>query len=308
MRTGTPYFSVLMPVFNEERYLSEAIDSVLEQSFSDLELILIDDGSTDASGDIIRDYGSRDQRVVTRLRGHRGVAETRNEGIELATGRYVASLDADDVAEPSRLALLHAYLERHRDCIALGGQILFMDREGLPLYRSEFPTDHAAIDEAHLSGVGCVLSQGTSALARDAIIRVGGFRSQFQVAEDLDLLLRLAEVGRLANLSETVIRCRLHRDSLTQRHLGTGQRFTAAAIQEARSRRGLPPREVVVPEAPRRSPATEAMFRAMKARHHGFQGTARSYALRALRQAPFDPAAWRVVALVMLRGSVRDRS
>lgn len=307
MGTGTPYFSVLMPVFNEERYLSRAIDSVLQQSFADLELVLIDDGSADGSGDIIREYARRDRRVVAGFREHRGVAEARNEGAELAAGRFIASLDADDVAEPTRLALQHAYLERHRDCIAVGGQILFTDRDGWPLYRSEFPADHAAIDEAHLSGVGCVLSQGTSAISRDAIIRVGGFRPQFQVAEDLDLFLRLAEIGTLANLTEPVIRCRLHRDSLTQRHLESGHRFTAAAIREARVRRGLPPAEVLVPEARRRSPATESMFRAMKAHRHGFLGTARRYALRSLQEAPFDPAAWRV-ALVVLRDSLRGRS
>jgi glycosyltransferase involved in cell wall biosynthesis len=296
-----------MPVFNGEQYLAAAIESVLSQTLPDFELILIDDGSADGSGNIIRRHAARDSRIVARFLEHRGVAAARNQGVELASGRFVAFLDADDVAEPDRLALQREHLERRTDCVALGGQILFVDQDGWPLYRSDLPTDHTAIDEAHLSGVGCVLSQGTSAISRDAIIRVGGFRSQFQVAEDLDLLLRLAEIGRLANLTEPVIRCRLHRDSLTQSHLESGHRFTAAAIQEARTRRGLPPAAVVVPEAPRRSPATESMFRAMKAHRSGFHRTARRYALRSLRQAPLDPAAWRV-ALVVVRGVVRGWS
>ena len=305
MRTGDPFFSVIIPVFNGEQYLDQAIESITRQSFSDFQLIIIDDGSTDASMDIIQDHKSRDGRIVARSRERTGVARARNDAVVLATGRFVAFLDADDVAEPGRLELQHDALEHHPDCVGLGGQILFMDREGCPVFRSDFPVDHESIDKAHMGGAGCVLSQGTSALSRDAVLQVGGYRAQYQVAEDLDLLLRLAEIGRLANLTETLIRCRLHAESLTQTHLDTGHRFAAAAIQEARARRGLPMEDVRVPEAHHRLPPAEFMSRAMKAHQHGFRKTAVKYAFRSIFAAPSDPTAWRTALVVLLSTPIR---
>jgi glycosyltransferase involved in cell wall biosynthesis len=295
-----------MPVFNAERYLGAAIESITRQSFSDFELIVIDDGSADASLRIIQDRGSRDNRIIARSRERTGVARARNDAVTLAAGRFVAFLDADDVAEPGRLELQHDALEHHPGCVGLGGQILFMDREGCPIFRSDFPVDHESIDTAHMGGAGCVLSQGTSALSRDAVLKVGGYRAQYQVAEDLDLLLRLAEIGRLANLTETLIRCRLHAESLTQTHLDTGHRFAAAAIQEARARRGLPPTDVRVPAAHRRPARTEFMHRAMKAHQSGFQKTAMKYVFRSILKAPSDPTTWRVALVVLFSARVHQ--
>jgi glycosyltransferase involved in cell wall biosynthesis len=306
VRTGAPFFSVIMPVFNAERYLGEAIASVTRQSFSDFELIVIDDGSTDASAGVMRDHGSRDPRIITRSRGRQGIVATRNEGVQLARGRFVAFLDADDIAEPRRLEIHQKYLERHPDCLAVGGQILFIDDEGYPLYRSDLPLDHGAIDSQHMSGRGCGLSQGASAINRESILGIGGYRDGFPVAEDLDLFLRLAEVGRLGNVGDVVIRCRLHPESLTHTHLADGPRWAAAAIREARVRRGLGPEEVDIPPGRDRSGPAEAMFRAMKAHQHGFQRTALRYACRSLVEAPTDPVAWRV-ALVVLLSRPRQR-
>ena len=302
VKTGAPFFSVIMPVFNTERYLGEAIESITRQSFPDFELIVVDDGSTDGSLRIILDHASRDGRIIAQSKEWTGTSGTRNRALELATGRFVAFLDADDVAEPRRLERQHDSLEHRPDCVGLGGQILFMDREGCPLYRSDFPLDHEAIDRAHMTGAGCVLSQGTSALSRDAVLKVGGYRTQYHVAEDLDLLLRLAEIGTLANLNETLIRCRLHRDSLTQTHLGTGHMFAAAAIRDARLRRGLPPENVRVPEASQPAAPAVFMHRAMKAQQHGFRKTAVKYAFRSIRAAPSDRMAWRVAVVVLLSG------
>lgn len=295
-----PFFSVVIPVFNAERWLEEAIESVTRQSFPDLELIVIDDGSTDASARIARDHASRDPRIITRSRDRRGVVATRNEGVQLATGRFVAFLDADDIAEPTRLEIQHGHLQQHPQCLAVGGQILFIDGAGYPLYRSDFPLDHESIDAQHMSGRGCVLSQGASAIERLSILRIGGYRDGFAVAEDLDLFLRLAEIGTLANVRDTLIRCRQHAASLTHTHLADGHRWAAAAIREARTRRGLAAEEVDVPRPRDRSGSAEAIFRAMKAHEHGFRSTALRYAWRSVVKAPTDRTAWRVALVVLL--------
>jgi glycosyltransferase involved in cell wall biosynthesis len=304
VRAGAPFFSVIMPVFNAERYLGAAIESITRQSFSDFELIVIDDGSTDASARVMRDHGSQDPRIITRSRDRRGVVATRNEGVQLATGRFVSFLDADDIAEPNRLEIHQKYLERHSEFLAVGGQILFIDDAGCPLYRSDFPMDHESIDAQHMSGRGCVLSQGASAIERLSILRIGGYRDCFAVAEDLDLFLRLAEVGRLTNVSEVVLRCRLHPGSLTHAHLADASRWAATAVREARLRRGLKERAIELPAPRNRSGAAELMFRAMKAHHHGFQRTAIKYAFRSLLGAPSSPAAWRVAIVVLLAAPV----
>jgi glycosyltransferase involved in cell wall biosynthesis len=295
---NAPVFSVVIPAHNAASYIHESISSIRDQTFPDFELIIIDDGSTDHTAEIIRAHEQDDGRIAFFSKPHRGVAATRNEGVQLAAGRYVAFHDADDVAEPKRLELQHEYLERHPGCVALGGQLLFMDADGDPLYVSAFPTDHRDIDAAHMAGGGCVLLQGTSALLRQSVLEVGGYREQYPVAEDLDLVLRLAEVGGCANLTDVLIRYRLHPESLTHTHLPGGHEWAERAIMEARRRRGLPGSPIELPRARSRSTPTEWLHRAMKARDSGYDPTARKYARRALIEAPFNPTAWKVWLIV----------
>lgn len=303
--TEPPFFSVIIPVFNAARFLLEALESVSAQTFGDFEIIAIDDGSSDDSSRIIEAHAKRDDRVVTRSRQSQGVAATRNEGVHLATGRYVAFMDADDVAVPRRLELQRRYLQQHPDCVALGGQTLFIDHEGLPMYRSDFPLDHDAIDRTHMTGGGCVLLQGAAAVNRNAILEVGGYRERYPVAEDLDLLLRLAETGRLANIDEILIHYRLHPASLTHTNLASGTQWAEAAIRDACLRRGIPTTGIEVPQPRNRNAPTELVFRAMKAHRSGFSGTARRYAARALTRRPASPTAWWVMLVVLFPGALR---
>ena len=292
-----------MPVYNGGPFLGEAIESILGQSDADFELIIIDDGSTDRSAEIIRAYAERDSRIVARFRKRRGVVATRNESLSLASGSYLAFMDADDIAEPDRLRLQRSYLEQNPKCAAVGGQILFIDHEGDPLFYSDFPNDHGAIDDRNLDGSGCAISQGTAAIRRDSIIRVGGYNPEYEIAEDLDLFLKLAEVGRLANLDEVVIRYRQHPDSLTHTRLASSRKWTATAIHHARARRGLESSDVETIDPRPRTGTSELMFRAMRAHRSGFPRTARKYVLRSLARAPLSPTAWRVALIVILTHS-----
>ncbi len=115
-----PKVTVLTPVYNREQYIATAIESVLAQSFTDFELLLIDDGSTDGSAEILRSYTTDPRVRVVRNEQNLGIPQTRNRGIDLARGEYVAMLDSDDWAYPCRLETQVAFLDRHRDVAVVG--------------------------------------------------------------------------------------------------------------------------------------------------------------------------------------------
>ncbi|HJD96893.1 glycosyltransferase, partial [Mailhella massiliensis] len=98
--SGGPFLSVIIPVYNVEKYLARCLDSVLAQSFSDMEIICVDDGSTDSSPDILRAYAARDARIRLIHQKNRGIAAARNAGLDAAAGRYVAFVDSDDAVTP----------------------------------------------------------------------------------------------------------------------------------------------------------------------------------------------------------------
>ena len=313
MTPARPLVSVLTPVYNAEPHLAEALESVLGQSFADFELIIVDDGSTDGSSDVIRRFAERDRRIVARFCPRRGVAAARNECVHLARAELLAVMDADDVAEPVRLEVQLGYLEGHPECVALGGQMLYVDEDGDPLWPSQLPLDHDAIDARLMAGYGGALANPTAVLRRAAVIEVGGYRGHFKFgAEDYDLLLRLAELGRLANLPDILVRYRLHDESLTARFTIEQRELLLLAIRKACARRGIDfrPPGITLPGGASR--ILELAHRAMKAREHGYLGTARKYAIRTLGAAPLSPLAWRVATVVFigswLRNARRERS
>lgn len=303
-----PRSSVVMPVYNAERHLAEAIESVLGQSFADFELVIVDDGSTDGSAEIIRRFAQRDHRILARFCPRRGVAAARNECVHLARAELLAVMDADDVAEPRRLEVQLGYLEGHPECVALGGQMLCVDEDGDPLWPSELPLDHDAIDARLMAGHGGALANPTAVLRREAVLRVGGYRSEFQIgSEDYDLLLRLAELGRLANLPDILVRYRLHDESLTARFTVGQRELVLLAIREACGRRGIAfrPPDIALPGDANR--ILELAHRAMKAREHGHLRTARKYAIRTLGAAPLSALAWRVATMVFIGSRLRNQ-
>ena len=122
--------TVTIPVHNAERYVAQAIESILKQTFSDFRLIVVDDGSTDASLSIVREFERADSRVSVIAQEQSGISAARNRALGLATTKYIANLDADDIAEPERLAAQIAYMESHPDCVLVGSQATLIDADG----------------------------------------------------------------------------------------------------------------------------------------------------------------------------------
>lgn len=234
----TPTVSVLMPVYNASCYLNAALDSILAQTFADFEVIAVDDGSTDGSSDILGKAASRDDRVIVLRQQNSGVTKALNAGLQAARGIFIARMDADDIALPDRFEKQVVYLKSNPSCVAVGGQVLLIDQDDRALCRLPVPHDHAAIDQYHLTACLSAVCHPTAMIRASAIREIGGYRDVFVSAQDVDLFLRLAEVGTLANLGEVVLRYRQHMTSIgyskrfEQRHSGW------RAARDAAARRG----------------------------------------------------------------------
>lgn len=231
--------SVVMPVFNAERYVVAAAQSILRQTFGDFEFIVIDDGSVDHSRSLLEELARRDRRIRLISRGNTGVAIARQEGLLAARGEFLASMDADDISEPTRFARQLQWLADRPDCLLVGTRVQLIDPDGAPL--GEYPKqwEHDAIDDRLLQGDGAAIHQSSAMMRRAAALEAGGYRQQFPGTEDLDLFLRLAERGRIANLPELLHRYRLHFSSLNRTRLAGQMRDIPKVVAEARARRGM---------------------------------------------------------------------
>lgn len=287
---SSPLISVVLPAYNAERYVGLAIRSILAQTEPDFELIVLNDGSTDGTLAAIRQAVGGDARGRIVDRGNVGIVRTLNEGIEMARGALIARMDADDIARPERFARQRAHLEAHPACVALGSRVLLIDPEGLPLMEMIDERTHAEIDAANLAYTSSFICHPSVMMRRQAVLDVGGYRPEYESAEDLDLFLRLAEVGEVANLPEVLLDYRQHFNSIGYAKAEKQWRTADAAAHAARQRRGLPqpaqPR--VFNAGPPRRPVDEYRKWAWWALRGGHPGTARKYVLRSIRSEPFQ--------------------
>lgn len=214
-RTGV---SVIIPVYNGAAFLAQAIESVLLQTHAELELIVVNDGSTDASGAIAESYARVDKRVHVMHQENGGEAAAFNAGSTKARFALLARLDHDDVMLPERLALQAAFMAKNEDIAAIGGSLRCIDREGrLTGARMNYPLTpdacRASLRETTISPIG----NPAAMMRKVAFEKCGGLRTQFKSASDFDLWLRLDEHFKLANLPDALIDYRLHGENLTSR-------------------------------------------------------------------------------------------
>ncbi len=200
-----PLVSVVMAVYNEAEGVQAAIESLRHQTFTDFEIIIVDDGSTDHT------WQGLSSIHMSRLRIHRnipnrGQTASLTLGLTMASGRYIARHDAEDTSEPWRLEKQVALMETHPDLALVGTQVCWVDAENQPIRQFEYPTRHEDIT-ARLKSKNS-FAHGSVMIRRAALDAVGGYRADFRLAQDYDLWLRLAERYEVANLSETGYRMR----------------------------------------------------------------------------------------------------
>jgi hypothetical protein len=231
---------VLLPVWNGEAFLEQAMESILRQTFSSFELIVIDDGSTDRTAAIAEEFASGDDRVRVLGRPHEGLSAALNAGIAAARGEYVARMDADDISLPDRLQKQVAYLDAHPACVALGTWIEVVDEAARPIGLKTFATTHDEISAALLRCVS-PMAHPTVVARRDVLGAAGGYDARRYPSEDLDLWFRLADRGELANLGEALLQHRRHKQAIGVYEREKMKAMARTICNEARIKRGLRP-------------------------------------------------------------------
>lgn len=235
----TPMVSVVMSVYNGERFLREAVESILDQRFREFEFIIIDDGSTDRSALMLDHYQNTDGRVKVYHERHAGLAKSLNQGCAIAQGKYIARMDADDVASKDRLVWQVNFLESHPEIAVLGGAVEWIDENGKSLETPRYPSEDREIKKILHSGY-CALWHPTVLLRREMFLSVGGYRSVVAHAEDYDLWLRMADHFQLANLEAVVLKYRIHGYQISVRkRMQQTQGMLAAQVAAKRRRYGL---------------------------------------------------------------------
>ena len=213
----TPLISVIMPVRNAGAYLAPAVDSVLAQTFADFELIIINDGSTDGSPEIIEEYARADSRVRAFGQAGQGLVSALNRGLAKAAGRYLARMDSDDICLPQRFQAQVEALEARSELGVVGSAVLTIDDRDEVTGQRVYPHGSALRERLLHGDLLCHPAiMGRTELFRQA----GGYRAYYQHCEDYDLWLRLSALAELDNLTEPLLLYRVHGDSVTSRYVG----------------------------------------------------------------------------------------
>jgi len=206
--------SVILPVFNGEQFVSEAIESILNQDFKDIELIIINDGSTDKSSELLRDYADTNQCIRLIERENKGLVETLNEAVGLSKAKFIARMDADDIACPHRLRLQYETLKKSPNLAVLGSFINLIDEKGQFIRLGSYPVSPEEV--ANYLENACPIAHPSVMMRKESVIKAGGYRKAFSHCEDYDLWLRISELGyQLANYPEPLLNYRIHDNNVS---------------------------------------------------------------------------------------------
>lgn len=204
--------SVIMPAYNAEKYIKEAIDSILNQTYADFEFIIINDGSSDRTEEIILSYN--DPRIVyVKNEKNLGVASSLNRGLETAGGEYIARMDSDDISMPERFEKQVAYLKNHESTVVLGTAINSFDGIG---FQSQKTFSQDLEDMKVDLFFSCGLAHPSVMMRRDVIRELGGYDPNYNGLEDYELWCRVIEKYEITTLPDILLRYRIHENQVTK--------------------------------------------------------------------------------------------
>lgn len=208
----TPMISVLMPVYNAEKFLREAIDSILGQTYTDFELIIINDGSFDQSRNIIYSYNDKRIKIIENEKNS-GLIFSLNRAIDNASGKYIARMDADDISMPDRFEKQITFLESHSDIALLGSSAIIIDESGKEKKVAN------VIEASHLIFTQLFFESPffhPSVMGRTSVFREFRYNDNYYLAEDYYLWSQIAMKYKLSNLNEPLIKYRHHTESISR--------------------------------------------------------------------------------------------
>jgi len=229
---NNPAVSVVMSVYNAELYLEDAIESILNQTYKDFEFIIINDGSTDSSLEIIKKYSKKDERIIVVSRDNKGIVYSLNEGIRLAKGEYIARMDADDISLDFRFEQQLNFIKKNSLDIC-GGHYLLIDDEGRINGLNVVPISH---EMCTLSLLFKVPFAHPSVMIRKRFLDENSLeygQSAYKIAEDLDLWLRMQKCGaRFGNVDSVVLKYRILGESLSKANNAPILKETKAMLRQ----------------------------------------------------------------------------
>lgn len=298
----TPAISVIMAVHNSQAYLAPAIESILGQSFPEFEFIIINDGSTDQSKSILEEFGSSDSRIRIIEQPNRGLTTSLNSAIGLARAGLIARMDADDIAHPTRFEKQFRFLNQHPEIICVGTHANLIDPFGAKIGQHAPPLDHASINRDLMRGIGWSIIHPSAMIRKSLLEMITGYDERYRTSQDLDLFLKLAEVGQLANIPEMLLDYRQHFSSANRARKDEQRRLKYQIVLEAAARRGIdPPKESDLVHFTEMSRSKQHCVWGWAVLRNGKSDIARRHAYRAIRAEPTSVEAWKLM-FCSLRG------
>lgn len=211
--------SVVMCVYNAEKYVSQSIESILFQTYNDFEFIILDDCSTDSTLDLVKKYQKQDTRIkVITNNENKGLTYSLNKAIEFAKGEYIARMDADDISHKQRLEKQVGFLERNNDIAVLGTCAKNINEEGIITGNRRVPLNHTKIEE--VIKIVNPLIHPSVMFRKKRIEDIGGYDNRYRVVQDYELWFRCIEYDlKLANLPYELIYYRVNDNYLNRKSL-----------------------------------------------------------------------------------------
>lgn len=224
-----PDITVLLPAYNAESFIAEAVMSILRQGYTNFELLIIDDGSTDRTGEILEDLAARDKRIALHRRENRGLIATLNEGLALCRTELVARMDADDIALPNRLAMQKDFMDAHPEVAVCGSDMVTQESGKMLVYPRQERCPVACL-------FGSPLAHPTVIFRKSIVESLGGYGKEMLFAEDYDLWARIIASGlKMANIPQPLLVYREHpqvdRFAYRCRSMQTTQRIWMQQLQ-----------------------------------------------------------------------------
>lgn len=214
--------TVLLPAYNAAPYIREAVDSVLNQTYTDFELLVINDGSTDNTLEILKSYTDPRLRIIDQQ--NMGLVKTLNKGLSLADSKWIARFDADDVCYPERLQQQMDFLESNPDYILVGSEADYMDEAGNFIFTYKFR--YYEDEEMRANGFRqCPVIHSAVTFSRQAVLDAGGYDDDAITFEDHLLWRKLSAYGKMKNLPVPLIKVRFNADSVTIDEKWRGKEF-----------------------------------------------------------------------------------
>lgn len=212
-----PKISVVMSVYNGEEYLSQAIESVLNQTFGDFEFIIINDASVDKTEKILASYKEKDSRVrITSNESNLGLTKSLNIGLSEAKGEYIARMDADDISLPCRFQDQYDFMEKNNDFVLIGGGAEIIDRKGILIREGNVPSNPNLV-KFNLIFSKPPIFHSSIFFRKKEIRETGGYNESHKYSQDFELYLRLLENKyKIANLEKKLIKYRIHEKAITK--------------------------------------------------------------------------------------------